>query len=223
MSSAGKRVVSDAVRQAIKQSVGLSKALYQAQPHVVSMPPLKDISGAPCPGTRERRLRLLVSSALFSAALDHHAALVLLLQNDMRSSAFALLRSIFDAVWRGAWASYVAPDDRLEAFSTGRYDPSPDAAIRQLEDKHGILPVLSKIKRQGWSSMSAFVHGGALQVQRWVGDGIIEPQHSDPEVLEVLHVADRLAFAACALFLDAAGLNNEELAAVGEKYLRDPE
>jgi hypothetical protein len=67
--------------------------------------------------------------------------------------------------------------------------------------------------------MSAFVHGGAIQVQRWVGEGIIEPQHSDAEVLEVLAVADRLAFAACVLFVDVAQADGGSLVSLGDEFL----
>lgn len=207
------------VLAAIDKSTRFPRALYQAQPVEVKMPSLSDAGNEQLRTASERRLRLIVSSALFSVALDHHVALILLLQRHMRSSAFALLRAVFDAVWRGAWAAYVAPVENLLAFIDGRYEPSPDAVIRQLESKHELPPVLSKIKREGWSAMSAFVHGGAIQVQRWVGNGIIEPQHSDAEVLEVLAVADRLAFAACVLFVDVANADAEGLALLAEEFL----
>ena len=66
--------------------------------------------------------------------------------------------------------------------------------------------------------MRPFAHGGAIQVQRWVGEGIIEPQHSDAEVLEVLAVADRLAFAACVLFVDIAEADGSTLSSLANEY-----
>lgn len=212
-------IASAEVLAAIAKSTLFSRALYRVQPATVGLPSMLDQAPEQLGPASEQRLRLIVSSALFSVALDHHAALIFLLQNHMRSSAFSLLRAIFDAVWRGAWGAYVAPAENLKAFMNGRYDPSPEKVIRQLESTHQLPPVLSKIMREGWSTMSDFVHGGALQVQRWVGDGIIEPQHSDAEVMEVLALADRLAFAACVLFTDVANADAEGLGLLAEEFL----
>lgn len=210
---------SDETHAAIEKSANLSRALYKLQPNTISLPPQFTENGSQVAGAEIKRLRLTISSALFSVALDHHVALVLLFRNNMRSSAFSLLRAIFDAVWRGAWAAYLAPDQNLDAFAAGRYDPKPEAIIKQLEASHGLPPVLSRIYSQGWSAMSAFTHGGSLQVQRWIGEAVIEPQHTDAELREVLDTADRLAFMACVLFLDVAGVEREELPAIADHFL----
>lgn len=210
---------SEQVRAAIEKSANFSRELYRLQPETISFPPLANQEGGQLVGAATMRLRLTVSSALFSLALDHHVALVLLLRNDMRSSAFALLRAIFDAVWRGAWAAYEASESKLDDFFSGRYDPKPVSVIRLLEERHGLAPVLSRIYAQGWSTMSAFTHGGSLQVQRWIGDAVIEPRHSDAELCEVLDTANRLAFTACVLLLDVAGVERDDLTKIAEQYL----
>lgn len=209
---------SDAVRAAIERSTNFSRELYKLLPETVSLPPLVDGDGHCIVGSAGMRLRLSISSALFSSALDHHVALIVLLRNNMRSSAFALLRTIFDSVWRGAWAAYVASDSTLDEFFAGRYDPKPASVIKLLEERHGLAPVLSRIYAQGWSAMSAFTHGGSLQVQRWIGDAVIEPQHSDAELHEVLHLADRLAFTACVLVLDIGGVQRDDLTIIAKKF-----
>lgn len=211
-------LISAEIVAAIKKSTDLSRKLYALQPRTITLPTAAGSQDETSEIADGKRLRLTLASALFSIALDHHVALVLLFQNNMRSSAFALLRAVFDAVWRGAWAAYVASHSDLLRFSTGRYDPSPDRAIQQLEKQNALPPVLSKIKGQGWSTMSAYVHSGLLQIQRWVGEGTIEPQHSDAELLEVLGVADRLAFTACLFFVDVAEIEREELLTIAETH-----
>ena len=211
--------MSDSLRSRLETSRNLSLTLYKLQPHEVHVFVPNQNSGDTSEAQSERRLRLTVATALFSIALDHHVALILLLQNNMKSSAFALLRSIFDAVWRGAWAAHVADSRELHSFSIGHYDPPPDRAIERLEKTQSLPPVLSKIKKQGWKTMSAYVHSGALQVQRWVGEGIIESQHSDEEVFELLGIADRLAFTACVFFSALTEVERDEFHAVAARYL----
>lgn len=209
---------SDEVRAAIEKSTDFSRTLYRLQPETILLPSLSSEDDDQIKDSEIRRLRVTVSSALFFAAMDHHVALILLLRNNMRSSAFALLRVIFDATWRGAWATYIASDQNLNAFIVGRYDPKPEPAIRQLEQKHVLPAVLSIIYANGWSAMSAFTHGGALQVQRWIGEAVIEPRHTDAEVREVLDIADRLAFTACVFALDVARVDLEDLPVLAKNY-----
>jgi hypothetical protein len=178
--------------------------------------------GSEIPGAEEARLRIQVATALFSIALDHHVAVTVLLQYGMRGSAFALLRAIFDAVWRGAWAGWLASKENLDSFAVDRYDPTPHKAIKALEERLALPPLLSRVLDKGWHSMSAYTHGGALHVQRWVGDGVIEPCHSDEEVIEVLDIADRLAFAACWFFLGIAGMEQDVLNPVGAQFSAAP-
>lgn len=207
------------ITSAIEKSGEFSRELYRLQPDSVSLPPLPPADDLEHRGAVLARLRLTVAGALFSISLDHHATIVFLLRNDRRSSAFALLRAVFDATWRGAWAAFLAESEQLDDFIAGRYDPKPEPSIRYLERLHALPPVLSRVRLEGWSAMSAYVHGGSLQVQRWIRDGVVEPRHSDGEVVDVLHLADRLAFMACVLFLSVAKQERDDLAAVAERFL----
>lgn len=104
---------------AINRSTELTRALQRIQPEEISLQSLAKNPGQ-VSDTEALRLRTTISCALFSAAIDHHVALVLLARNHMRSSAFSLLRVVFDAAWRGAWAAYVAPESNLTEFVVGR-------------------------------------------------------------------------------------------------------
>ena len=48
-----------------------------------------------------------------SVAQDHHCAIVLLLQEGLCASAFALLRLEFEAYLRGAWLAHCASEDAV--------------------------------------------------------------------------------------------------------------
>lgn len=138
-------------------------------------------------------LRSRVTIACFGLTQEHHHAIVNLLEANLKSSASALVRSVFESYVRGLWLSHCATDAQVEAYSTGKEPPNMADLIAAIE-KTEIYPdgELSRIKAQAWGTMNQYTHSGGLQVQRWNTGDFITPNHSIDEMQEVLEFVNAL-------------------------------
>lgn len=138
--------------------------------------------------------RTRAAGSCFAIAQDHHHAIVLLIEERLFASSFALLRIEFEAYIRGEWLSQCASDLIVDAFLRGKEPPKVDCLLAELEMVESFNEkVLSQIKQQTWKSMCAYTHTGGLHVQRWNTEDGIEANYSREEVLEVLKFAEIIA------------------------------
>lgn len=170
------------------------------------------------PGEMETRsFAESVSAAYFSLALEHHIAVASLLRDALPSSAFALLRSVFDAYWRGEWAHKVATPAELERFRTGVFEPAPDRTLKALRRSHPeIGDLLELIKRANWEALSGFTHGGFSQIAQQLTQGYIGPRFSDELCSTALGFADHFAIVSAVSLAEIARTDTrpfEEMAA----------
>src|SRR5258708_8147975 len=155
--------------------------------------------------------RTRIAGACFAVALEHHHAVVILLRERLNGSAFALMRSAYEAYVRGVWLALCATDSQLRSFIDGIEPPKLGVMLEAIET----IPTfegktLSYVKAENWKSMCSYTHTGALQVQRWNTSEAITSRHSPEEIEEVL------SFTSAFAFLSALGVamlpNNESLA-----------
>ncbi|HCM68695.1 MAG TPA: hypothetical protein DIS62_06950 [Candidatus Kerfeldbacteria bacterium] len=133
------------------------------------------------------------AGACYAIAQDHHHAIVLLLENRLYASCFALLRLEFEAYVRGTWLALCANDIQIEKFiSDPKWEPPKiDELLCTIEQTPGFSEkILSQIKSQSWHSMCAYTHTGGLHIQRWNTSDGIEPNYSPDEVEEVLSFSE---------------------------------
>ena len=145
--------------------------------------------------------RTRVVASLHHLCIEHHSGIVLLCDNGVHGSAFALHRPQFEAYIRGAWFHHCADDQQIQKFLDGNDPPKVDDMIRQLETlepfKGGML---SRAKMETWRSMNAFTHGGAIQIKaRNTSDEIVQSFTSE-------HVAGLLTTAATLALLAGVGI-----------------
>lgn len=161
-----------------------------------------------------------ISGAYFMIALDHHSAIVLLIANGMKSAAFSLTRSVWEAYWRGLWVIHLASDDVLTRFMADRWDPKADTVVRKLIEtlpppQSNELRVLNDAK----SALDAYAHGGPLQVQRWLSVEGIEPSHSEEEIVEVLQFCNLIAFRSVIQMVDSDNADFEPYVSKAEELV----
>lgn len=129
------------------------------------------------------------AAASFGIALDHHAAIVFLLKENFHSSAFSLLRILFEAYLRGLWLKHCATEDQVSAFFRG--NEPPKTLVAEIEATEAFTSgVLSRIKKENWRAMCAFTHTGGLHLQRWQSQEAVEPTFSPNELEECLNFAE---------------------------------
>lgn len=183
----------------IERSLELSRWLHKNNPSSHTFDPLpEDPEGSK--KALQFRMRHKLAFTFFEIALDHHTAIVLLCREHLHSSSFALARTMFDATWQGAWVAFAAPWDMLDQFTKGKFDPKPGSCIKVLEKKQLMAPLLSRIYKEGFATLSNYTHVGHLQVQRWLGEDEISPRHTTEELAELLRLCDQMALA-CGMFL----------------------
>ena len=139
-------------------------------------------------------LRHRSSGACLSVTQDHQLAITSLIEQGIYSSAFALVRPLFESYVRGLWLAHCATDGEVEAFSTGGEPPGISKLLSALE----ALPMfndgrLSNIKTQSWDAMCAYTHTGSLQVQRWNTETAIEQNFPPEELIEALSFSSSIA------------------------------
>ncbi len=154
-----------------------------------------------------------VAGACFAVAMDHQQAVVVLLERHppFYSSAFSLVRPVYESYVRGLWLSHCATDEQVDSFSQGDKPPDMASLVAEVErvgDFEG--KQLSGIYKRSWSALSSYTHTGALQVQRWNTADAIEPMYPASEVSEVISFTSAIALLSAVSV--AALARNEPLA-----------
>lgn len=137
----------------------------------------------------------IVASA-FGIAMDHHAAIVVLMRNTLYSSSFALLRVLFEAYLRGLWLKHCASDEHARRIFDG--EEPPKTIVAEIEATEAFSnKVLSHIKKKAWNAMCDYTHTGGLHLQRWQSASAIEPQFDEGELEECLNATELFGAMAC--------------------------
>lgn len=144
-------------------------------------------------------VRQQMSAAFQHLCLEHHVAVIRLVQSDMYGAAFALYRPQFDAFTRGAWVRACASDDWIEGFrAANKQPPNLKDLISDLERVEGYDDgSLSNFRETAYGLLCDFTHGGAVQIRARVASGTIKQQWTDEHVAGLLRSSSALTFLAC--------------------------
>ena len=142
--------------------------------------------------------REVMAAALFDQVHEHHKAIQLLLKSSLVGSAFSLVRPTLETFVRGVWLLRCASDKELGNFTKDKInDKSFGALIEEIETCPGYdVDVLSKVKKEAWSAMCSYAHGGYLQAVRRITPGQITANYSKDEMLEVINSSNAIALLA---------------------------
>jgi hypothetical protein len=155
-------------------------------------------------GTERNR----AAAASFSIAMDHHAAIVLLMKKKFHSSSFALLRILFEAYFRGLWLKHCASDKEVQWLFDGGV-PLTKTMISKIEANQAYSAgVLSNLIEEHWTTMCDYTHTGGLHLMCWQSTLAIEPKFEDGELEDCLNKAE--------LFGAVAGLELVQLGKTGD-------
>jgi hypothetical protein len=142
--------------------------------------------------------REVIAAALFDQVHEHHKAIQLLLKSSFVGSAFSLVRPTLETFVRGVWLWRCASDKEVENFAKDKInEKSFGALIEEIEARPGYdVGVLSKVKKEAWSAMCSYAHGGYLQAVRRITPGRITANYSEGEMLEVINSSSAIALLA---------------------------
>ncbi len=153
----------------------------------------RQLDGVPLPKTR----RLLLAISAFDVVFEHFTGITVLIEKKVYGSAFALVRSIFEAFVRAVWLKDCATDEELAAFERVERGRNFDLLLQKIEELDAFKSgTLSDLKKQAWSAMNSYTHGGIHQVARRVKGNAIDPNYLDGEIMEVLRMGQMFALLA---------------------------
>jgi len=134
-------------------------------------------------------------------SLDHRDSIVHLLQSNRRSAAYALVRSVYEALLRGLWVFSAATDDAIGNLEKG-ITPGMERVVKELSSAER-SPIFLRSKQFGWTNLSDFAHGGSRQLSYWTSDDGLGANHPDEGVLRILLLVDFYGLLASGALLDA--------------------
>jgi hypothetical protein len=137
-------------------------------------------------------LRNMTAAGCFDQVLEHQAALLVLVDNQLNGSAMALMRIMAEGVIRGLWFQNCTTDAELQRFKD---HDTIDKGIRTLssevEAKLGnVQDVMSQVIKSDWPLLCSFTHTGFKQVvRRFTGGSLMKPSYPDHDVVLALRFA----------------------------------
>ena len=108
--------------------------------------------------------RTRLAAACFAMVQDHHDSIAAQIEKRLHSSAFALVRVLFEAYARGNWLANCATEDEVAAFQMDR-EPPPIARLLSALDEAGLGDgQLIGIKDRSWKVMNSYPHTGMMLI-----------------------------------------------------------
>ena len=147
-----------------------------------------------------------VSGALFDVAHDHAKAIVVLLENQIYASVYALARPLFESFVRAAWIQHCASDEDIaHVIEKDEFKLNFGEMLDAVEKKREWEETLTKVKKSVWNSMHSYTHGGFQLISRRFKDGFIEHNFNEEEIVGLLQLVALISFLSLA---EVAGMSS---------------
>jgi hypothetical protein len=135
-------------------------------------------------------LRTVVVAGFIDQMIEHHGALLLLIRSGKVGSAFALVRSVFESMYRGLWINFCATDAEIQKFEKDdNITPTLADMAKAIDDKYRANGFFADLKKRGWYALNSYTHTGMLQLGRRFTGHNLEPAYSEVEIFEVTTTA----------------------------------
>jgi len=108
-----------------------------------------------------------LSIALFDIAIEHSKAIVLLFDNSLYASSYALVRPMFESFIRAEWIQHCAYDEQITCIREKDVFPlSLGKMLESVEEAKSWPATLSNIKKVALKNMHSYTHGGSQLIAR---------------------------------------------------------
>lgn len=134
------------------------------------------------------------SAALFHVAIEHSKAIVVLFENSLNASSYALVRPLFESFIRAAWIQHCACDEQIANLR--KKDKFPlhfGEMLESVEKERNWGGTLSNFKKAALKNMHSYTHGGMQIVARRFKDGSLFHAIDKEEIDEVIKFVALLA------------------------------
>lgn len=161
----------------------------------------------------------LIVASYLALAQQHHSSIVLLVENNLHSSASALARPLLEACYRGTWVQLIADDDECENINTDNYKWKVTWEIAKEVGEVLKTETFCNIYKNNSPSLHGFTHGGLEQISRQINNEhkIMQPTFTDEELTELLISSNGQL--AMTLLAFAVNINNTNLSDIAKKLI----
>lgn len=136
--------------------------------------------------THPTTLKQTLVVGFIDQALEHHAAVMLLIKQGLTGSAFALARVITEIMYRTLWIATTASDGDIDAFVDKDKIPLSASKLAELADKASNLRIFANLKNETWSGMNSYTHTGVKQLERRFTSDRLEPSYPAYEISQLI-------------------------------------
>jgi len=126
--------------------------------------------------------------AYHSIMAEHHDAIWLLIQNNLNGSAFALVRCLYELLYRAHWIIGCATAEQVDEVLKGKnIFPKMHEMAEKIDAAFGIGDFFQNIKKNSWGPMNDYTHSGLRQIGRRFKYDAVEPNYETGEIIGVLN------------------------------------
>ncbi len=111
--------------------------------------------------------KMLYLTALIDVALEHQSAITLLIRHKHPGSAMALVRSVIEAMYKGAWVIAKASEQDAEKIREDKFKfPGTGTMVTQADEEFQTGGFFAAAKAGNWNTLNSFTHTGGMQLGR---------------------------------------------------------
>jgi hypothetical protein len=137
--------------------------------------------------------------------MEHQEAIVLLARKGLYGSALALVRCVYEILYRAAWIYSCVKPREITQIWEGRFDFPKMGDMVAAIDATSDSDFFHKCKTLSWRDQNDFTHTGRLQIHsRFTGDAL-ESRYPDEMVMTQVSSATMAAILVAILLLKTHG------------------
>ncbi len=160
---------------------------------------------------KTNKISIKTAGTLLAVTLDHAQGIKFCLKNSAYSSAFALLRIIFETYIRAMWLEKCATPKQLDKYinndkiiSKGGGKLNFDAMVSEVESSHQLPKYFSKVQKNTWKGLNSLTHSGSIQLKNNFNGKSITNCYDNKHINEAIDFATMISCMAFAGLCDLA-------------------
>lgn len=157
---------------------------------------------------RDKKSLLLM--AYHSLLAEHHTSVHLLIQYKLYGSSFALVRPLYEPLYRAHWVNGCATEDQINQIVEGKnVFPKMYEMVEEIDRAYGTGGFWKTIKENSWSAMNDYTHSGVRQIGSRFKESEVTPNYELGAIVEVLNGTNMALLLMSLFFFDAFGKTSE--------------
>jgi hypothetical protein len=172
-------------------------------------------------GAHSGGVRIVLAATFISVAMSHHKSILVLLQDDgLVGSAFALFRPLVEAIYRGLFTAFLANDSQVEMIRIGEGSyPRFSELAKSLDGMLNADGFFSAYSGKTWSTLCGYTHTGLEQLcQRIDSNATIRANYDLTNVNQMVNSSTAVLVVGALSLLELEG-KQQAWRVVSERYM----